>query len=77
MPILSLVESLLQEHPEMWHELPLECKASWRIETTTHLFTLEPELGLLTPLNFTPQMEGDVWIGWPPSNAELPYWTQF
>lgn len=35
-------------------------KAFGRTETTIHLFILEPGLPLLTPVNFTSQMGGDV-----------------
>lgn len=55
-PVLSLVGSLLPEDPEMWPELRLEYKAWWKTEATIHLFTLEPGLSLLIPVNFTSQM---------------------
>lgn len=52
----------MPEDPEMWPELRLEHKARWKTEATNHLFTVEPGLSLLTPVNFTSQMEGDVGI---------------
>lgn len=63
------------KYPEMWHRQRLGKKASQRTGTVTHLFTLEPELPLLTPLNFSKGRRH--WDALATIKCGAPSWTAF